>query len=68
MMAFQEMTPETITSFKFEEQKKRISWAVNINQLMQISIQKNPRSLGLSWEGFEDNLGTNLKYFMWLLL
>ena len=55
MMAFQEMTPGTKTNdnkVQIQSTKKKDSlWAVNLNQLMQISIQKkkkNPSSLGLS--------------------
>lgn len=56
MMAFQEMTPETKTNdnkVQIQSTKKKDSlWAVNLNQLMQISIQKkkkkNPSSLRLS--------------------
>ena len=75
MMAFQEMTPETKTNdnkVQIQSTKKKDSlWAVNLNQLMQISIQKKKKKSFISkikWEGFKDNSSTYLKYFMWLLL
>ena len=51
MMAFQEMTPETKTNdnkVQIQSTKKKDSlWAVNLNQLMQISIQQKKKILHL---------------------
>ena len=56
MMAFQEMTPETkmndITRYKFKELERESLWAVNLNQLMQISIKEKSSISAIKWGRF----------------
>ena len=56
MMAFQEMIPETkmndITRYKFKELERESLWAVNLNQLMQISIKEKSSISAIKWGRF----------------
>ena len=50
------MTPETkmndITRYKFKELERESLWAVNLNQLMQISIKEKSSISAIKWGRF----------------